>query len=308
MPHTFKNIIFETTTICNSKCACCPREEFYDSAYGTMPMDLFEKIILDIRDNHVVTGMIRTGGMGDASCDKLLLERLRFIRKNAPDLKVELLSNMERWKETYTTAIVSEGLIAQMRFSILAYSEEGSTEVYGGPDKAKLSRGNIDKFLEINEGAGNPIPTSIYTLEFDGMESDVASIKDEYWDRVDEFEVWKPHTWANLFPELRELTQERLPCSSVDGMAQPLIGVYGDVVPCSMDINYSLSLGSLRLQNFEEILSGNKCTNLQRLNSDGDIETLETCKGCVYLNADSSEVLLDSKATEHSRDRHAVAI
>jgi len=97
-------------------------------------MDLFEKIIIDIRDNHDLKGMLRTGGMGDASCDKLLLERLRFVRENAPELKVELLSNMERWKPSYTDAIVAENLIAKMRFSVLAYTEESSTKIYGGAD------------------------------------------------------------------------------------------------------------------------------------------------------------------------------
>ena len=81
-------------------------------------------------------------------------------------------------------------------------------------------------------------------------------------------------------------------------MNQIMIGVYGDVIPCSMDINYTLSLGSLRDQSLEEILSGEKCRELQDLNAAGKIETKETCKGCVYLNADSSDVLLESKTHE----------
>ena len=129
----------------------------------------------------------------------------------------------------------------------------------------------------------------------DGMEDDVACVKDRYWDAADEFEVWKPHSWSNLFPNLRPNQADRCPCKSVTNMDQIMIGIYGDVIPCSMDINYTLSLGTLRDQSLEEILSGDETRNLQALNAAGEIETKDTCRGCVYLNADSSDVLLESK-------------
>lgn len=295
MTHTFKYIGIETTTICNAKCIVCPREDHYSYRFGYMDQKLFEKIILDIRDNHELESLIRFGGMGDSSCDRFLLDRLRFVKKEAPQIKVGLSSNMELWKPEFTNAIVEEELISHMRFSILAFTDEFSEKIYKKSTVAQKARSNIDAFIARNDAAGHPIWIEVYTLMMDGMDQDVARIRERYWEAADEFEVWRPHTWSNLFPDLRANQDQRCPCKSVTHMNQVLIGVYGDVIPCSMDINYTLSLGSLRDQTLQEILDGDKCRDLQALNSAGQIETKDTCRGCVYLNADSSEVLLESK-------------
>jgi radical SAM protein with 4Fe4S-binding SPASM domain len=298
MAHKFKYIGIETTTVCNAKCVVCPREGHYGHRFGYMPQDLFEKIILDIRENHELDSLIRFGGMGDSSCDRFLLERLRFIKKHAPEIKVGLSSNMERWKPAFTEAVVSEQLISHMRFSILAYSEEFSEKVYKDSNLALKARGQIDQFIDANNKAGRPIWIEVYTLLLDGMEDDVQKIKDRYWDEADEFEVWKPHAWSNLMPSLRAKQNQRCACKSVTHMDQILIGVYGDVIPCSMDINYTLSLGSLSTQTLEEVLNGEKCRRLQAQNAAGEIEQNPTCNGCVYLNAESSDVLIASKSHE----------
>ncbi len=303
MSRTFKYIGIETTTLCNSKCAVCPRGTKYHHSFGTMSMELFEKIILDIRDNHEVASILRFGGMGDAACDKLLIARLRFMKQKAPSLRFGLSSNMAAWKNAYTDAIADEQLTSHMRFSILAYSDVCSEKVYGYKNQAEKARSAIDYFIKKNEEAGHPISLEVYTLSLEKMEEDVASIKERYWDKVDQFETWKPHSWSNLYPDLRACQEDRRPCVSIERMNQPLIGIHGDVIPCSMDINYSLSCGSMKEMNLEEILSSEKALNLQQLNRDGEIETLPSCKGCVYLNAHPTEVLLDSKTCDHCLDR-----
>lgn len=298
MTQTFKYVGIETTTVCNAKCVVCPREDHYGHRFGYMDQKLFEKIILDLRDNHVVESLIRFGGMGDSSCDRFLLDRLRFVKQAAPHIKIGLSSNMELWKPAFTEAIIEEQLISHMRFSILAYSEPFSQKIYKKQDVAEKARRNIDAFIEANEKAGHPVWIEVYTLLMEGMEDDIAQIKNLYWGAADEFEVWRPHTWSNLFPDLRSNQANRCPCKSVTNMDQIMIGVYGDVIPCSMDINYTLSLGSLNTETLEEILTGEKCRDLQALNANGQIETKDTCKGCVYLNADSTDVLLESKSHE----------
>lgn len=295
MTQTFKYVGIETTTICNAKCTVCPREDHYGHRYGYMENDLFEKIILDLRDNHKVESLIRFGGMGDSSCDRFLLERLRFIKKEAPHFKVALSSNMERWKTEYSEAIINEELAAHMNFSILAYSEKFSEKVYKDKNLAAIGRVKIDEFFELNEKAGRPIYTEIYSLMLDGLDDDIKKIKDRYWGLASDFEIWQPHSWSNLYPDLRESQEERCPCKSVTRMDQIMIGIYGDIVPCSMDINYNLSIGSVKNQSIEEIMTGEKCQILQALNVDGKIETRSTCNGCVYLNAKPAEVLLESK-------------
>ncbi|PIW26395.1 MAG: hypothetical protein COW30_15090 [Rhodospirillales bacterium CG15_BIG_FIL_POST_REV_8_21_14_020_66_15] len=307
MTHTFKYVGIETTTICNAKCVVCPREDHYGHRFGYMDQKLFEKIILDLRDNHEIDSLIRFGGMGDASCDRFLLDRLRFIKREAPQLKVGLSSNMEVWRRPFSEAIVAEELASHMRFSILAYSEEFSDKVYKDRKLAEKARARIDEFIEINEHAGHPVWIEVYTLMLDGMERDVELIKERYWDAADEFEVWKPHAWSNIFPDLRPRQEDRCPCKSVTHMDQILIGIYGDVIPCSMDINYTLSMGSLQHRTLDEILTGEKCRNLQSMNATGRIEENPACNGCVYLNARPTEVMLESKSHGLRIDRQELS-
>ena len=55
--------------------------------------------------------------------------------------------------------------------------------------------------------------------------------------------------------------------------------------------NYNVACPFLRPKK----ISGHKAKELQKLNRNHKIETLSTCNGCVYLNADSSGVLIKSK-------------
>ena len=295
MSHSFKYIGIETTTQCNTKCVVCPRHTNYNHPYTSMSMSLFEEIICDIRDNHGVENHIQFGGMGDASVDKFLIDRLHFMKEEAPNLKVALSSNMAAWKNSYTDILIQEQLAFQICFSILAYHKDSSEKIYGKEDHVVKARSAIDYFMKKNKDAGSPIKIKVYTLSYENSDSDLEAIEERYWKGSDEFEVWKPHSWSNLLPDLRPVQSERRQCMSVEGLDQPLIGINGDVIPCSMDINYTLSLGSMKDNTLEEIISGHKAEELQKLNRNHKIETLSTCNGCVYLNADSSGVLIKSK-------------
>ena len=268
-----------------------------------MCVDLFEKIIMDIYENHDVERSVRFGGMGDPSCDKHLIKRLKFVKKNAPELKISLSSNMEVWKPELTKIIISEVLISSMRFSILAYTPKASNRIYGDNLLTEKARHQIDYFLSANAIAGHPIWTEVYTLLFQDQKGEVEKIKNRYWESVDEFEIWQPHGWSNRYPELRSKQKSRIKCKSVMEMDQPMIGIQGDFIPCSMDINYKLSLGNIGTNTVEQILDGKKCHELSELNQNDKLEDKPTCKGCVYLNADNSDVLYESKSMRKRSDR-----
>jgi hypothetical protein len=152
---------------------------------------------------------------------------------------------MEVWKPELTKIIVSEVLISSMRFSILAYTPKASNRIYGDNLLTEKARHQIDYFLSANAIAGHPIWTEVYTLLFQDQKGEVEKIKNRYWESVDEFEIWQPHGWSNRYPELRSKQKSRIKCKSVMEMDQPMIGIQGDFIPCSMDINYKLSLGNI---------------------------------------------------------------
>ncbi len=250
MPYKFDQISVEQTSLCNSKCSMCPREHHYDMPVLTMSMDLFEKVVIDLHDNQLVEG-INFGGMGDSSCDKYLVERLRFCKERTPNLKIHVLSNMYSWKKRFTDSIIEDRLTEEIRFSIFSIGEKVSTAVYGRRSQGKKAKENIIYFTEKNKKHGSPIKTSLYTLIVPENEEEVPLIKSTYWDMVDEFEVWRPHNWGNVY-NYRSVQQERRMCYRIEDFE---VGIKsnGDVCACTMDINHNLKYGNLQSSTLEEI-------------------------------------------------------
>ncbi|MBF0272143.1 MAG: SPASM domain-containing protein [Magnetococcales bacterium] len=290
----FRWVAIETTTHCNSNCAVCPHGSLFRHPLTTMPVELFEKILREIATHHQVDEHIRFGGMGDPSCDSSLLERLRFMQKETPNLHPHVASNMASWKKRYSEAVVKERLLPAMRFSLLGMTPEASQRVYNRPDQGRQACEAIDYFLACNAAAGHPVRTELYTLLLPEDDGEVKRIQAAYWDRVDDFEVWKPHSWSNLLPHLRKRQEKRRTCSKLVN-PEPVICVNGDVCPCSMDVNRDLAFGNLQHQTLQEIYEHAAWQRLVSLNQSGDIETEPTCTGCTFLNADNSEVLIEQK-------------
>lgn len=293
--HEFRSLAMETTTVCNSKCVVCPHDTLFERPVTTMPMALFEKILWDLHDNHKLSCPIRFGGMGDSSCDKLLVERLLFARRNMPDYRFEVSSNMALWKPELTDALVEKALITKLRFSLLAYTDEGSLSMYKRADQARKACEAFDYFVERNNAAGNPIKTEIYTLLLPEYAADVEAIKARYWDAVDLFEVWRPHSWANIFPELRPLVPGRMQCSKIETF-DTVICVDGDVTSCSMDINHKNVYGNLARQSISEVIEGEVYSKYREINRQGRLDSVELCSNCVYINNKNQDVLVESKS------------
>ena len=292
MAFRFKNIGIETTSICNSDCVVCPRGAYYEMPVTTMPMDLFEKIVIDLHDNRIEK-TLRFSGMGDPSCDRLLIERLRFCRRRTPDLRLVVLSNMAAWKASFSDAIVEERLLDTLRASMFAASEKASEIAYGDRSQAATARAALEHFIAKNRSAGQPVRTHVYTLIHPGAEGEAERVKEAYWDLVDEFEIWRAHNWSNRF-DFRPLQARRRECYRVEDF-EASIRVNGDVVACSMDINHTLVYGNLRFQTMLEVYEGPAYRRLREMNRSGLIETNDTCRGCAFLNDDESDVLVESK-------------
>jgi radical SAM protein with 4Fe4S-binding SPASM domain len=297
--YKFGNIGMEITSLCNSECRVCPRKEQYSQPVLNMDLDLFKKIMIDIHDNKIEE-QVRFSGMGDASCDKYLIERLRFCKKRTPNLDLVVLSNMSGWKKTMSDCVINEGLLRKIRFSIFAVTEEFSEEEYGNKSQAGVARKAIEYFIEKNDMAGKPVDTLMYTLSTDKNKDELDRIKEVYWDAVDEFEVWSPHSWSNRMKELRPVQKSRRICPMVESFSAS-IRVNGDVCPCSLDINHDIVYGNLKDQTIMEVFNSDNYKKLRDMNRAGKIEENSLCHDCTYLNADQGDVLVELK--DGSEDR-----
>ena len=81
-------VIFGTTAICNASCVHCPTNKDFRRgfAHGSMDWPLFERIIVELAENHF-PGWFLFGLFGEPLEDPLLERRLRLIKKMLPQAR-----------------------------------------------------------------------------------------------------------------------------------------------------------------------------------------------------------------------------
>ena len=85
-----------TTGTCNASCVHCPtgKATTANSPRGTMPMEIFRKIIDGILDEGLhVKDQIGFGLFGDGLVDPLVVERARYLRAALPDVVLTINTN-----------------------------------------------------------------------------------------------------------------------------------------------------------------------------------------------------------------------
>src|SRR3989344_6067107 len=85
-------INIETTNRCNAKCTFCPRDEL-TRKQGFMDDELFEKIVNDIVAGPLNVKAVNMNGFGEPFLDTKLVDRIDYIKKKAPYIKIFLYSN-----------------------------------------------------------------------------------------------------------------------------------------------------------------------------------------------------------------------
>ena len=82
----------ETCTICNAKCNFCPYPtKVRDKTI--MPMALFKKIIDEAATTAHRFDVVILSGIGEPLLDKLLDERVAYVKKNLPKARITIFNN-----------------------------------------------------------------------------------------------------------------------------------------------------------------------------------------------------------------------
>lgn len=95
VPH-IQSLILGTSGTCNASCIHCPtgKAATANSPRGTMPMELFRKIIDGIVDEGVaIDSHIAFGLFGDGLVDPLVMERAKYVHARLPDAILSVNTN-----------------------------------------------------------------------------------------------------------------------------------------------------------------------------------------------------------------------
>ena len=283
-----KQLLLETTNICDANCVICPRE-LYKRKLECMDMGLFKKII-DDAEKYKLTS-IDTCGYGEALLDKHLFQRLAYIRKKLPlaDIFVSTTAfhlTPEKWEAACHH-------IDTLKLSIYGATKETYEAFHRGKLKYEVAMDNIMGFLEYaKQKKVKPYTVGLFVITDLNIHEKFMWIR-KWENRLDEIFVWKPHNWV-LGRNYRTVDLARqVTCGRPDN-GPMYVRTDGTVGPCCWDIHGDIQLGDLTTQTIEEVYRGEPYQKLRRNHKDRNFDDY-ICKNCDQTNFDPTVLVHKSR-------------
>ena len=272
-----KQVIIETTNICDAHCVICPREQF-KSKLRMMDLGLFKKIIDDAVQYDVDS--IDTCGFGEAFLDKYIWERFAYVREKLPKAKIFVSTtgyhlDPDKWDKTVE-------LIDILKLSIYGVTKETYEAFHRGRIQYDVVMKNLYGFLDyIRPMAKKPHTAGLF------VSHEINRHEQEDWlnkwkPLLDEVSIWKPHNWvdARAYRTIDKTHQ----VSCCRPFNAPLyVHANGIVSPCCWDIHERIPLGDMNTQTIEEIYKGEPYRKLREAHHARDFSDY-ICKDCDQTN------------------------
>lgn len=284
-PQDVRGVAIETTLDCNARCVMCAHSR--KEMFGTMPMELFEKIIDDCVKNNITN--IGLSVYGEPLMDKHFFDRVRYLRKY--NMNYGFFTNGYLLNSSKVQMLFDLGGLAKINFSVCGYSKNVYENTMVGL-KRDITYKNILNFLQAKQNQRNKPIVVISTVKT------FSTMKDKDMEKFIRF--WQRQKWvdfiitANLWDRMgKENIDDSVgkigkmirrdtwlpPCKELWGC----VYVYfdGKVTPCCADNdNRELIIGDMNKQTLEDVYSSDIFMNLRHLHLDNKRNRHKICSHC----------------------------
>jgi radical SAM protein with 4Fe4S-binding SPASM domain len=288
----------EPTNLCNFCCIHCV-QSFSDyknqAGYnGNMAMDLYEKIINDIK------------AMGKLKCLRLFDEGEPLLNKNLSKMiklasdadiaeRIEIFTNATLLTKSLSTELINSGL-THLKISIYSVNQGKNAQITQTDYKVTNIYNNIRNFRKIRDELNKKEPF-LYIKTIDSLDSnETKAFMDTYKDIADEIAVEPLTNWNGY--EGREVSKNSCEDSCIgwnfavidkkEVCPYPFftlaIKSSGDVVLCCVDWNNATKVGNLREQSLSEIWFGEKLKNMRKMHLERRKFENKSCKNCFMMD------------------------
>lgn len=281
----FYRIYIELTNVCGLRCSFCPTKNLANS---TMELEFFESVV---KQSKAFTNEIACHVVGDPLTLSNLNEYLDIIDKYK--MKA-LLTTSGYFMKKHSTATLFHPAVKQINISLNAFNKNDTSisfEQYMQPilelchEKVKQERElfvnlrmwNLDEIM--SEKAFNLELFELLSASF-GVELDLESLnpKEKKSIRLDSKVLLH---FDNYF-EWPSLENKNYGHGTCQGLSSH-IGVLatGEVVPCCLDNDAVMKLGSLKDDTLDDILHGKRASNMREGFKIAHCSE-EMCQKCLY--------------------------
>ena len=254
-----------------------------------MSLDLYKKIIDEIREFEQKIKLLRFCGAGESLLDKNLVEMVRYASDMQVAEKIELITNGLLLTPEMSRALIDAGL-TQLRVSIYGLSSDKYMEICQTHVDFDRIIDNVQFFYEENKRCGADVKVYIKTMNcsLDGPEDEKKFIHlfEKYCDiyaiesvvpnvQGIDYSVWLKDGTPNY-----NALGVSLPAISVCPQPFHLITICPDgrVVPCSNET--MMGIGDCNTQSIKEIWEGETLRRCQRKMLDGSVAFGGVCATC----------------------------
>lgn len=295
-------VYVETSSFCNLECRFCPHHISPESFNKeNMSLDLFEKLIEDMKEFAPKPKLIRFCGLGDPLFNKEFLQMVRLARQSNVVEKLELITN---------GLLLSDLLIKELPKLLdrIIVSIEGlNNEDYENFTLRRVKfDALVDKLTKIGRQKNRRavLHTKIHNSAVQNEERK-KQFFNIFSDVADEIYI---ENLVNLWPEVEsnlgyesghrfdggELNKVNV-CPQIFKSVQ--INSDGRVIPCCIDWKGINIIGNLNKESIHEIWHGDKLRELRIKHLQGKRHEFSPCSGC-EMNEYSEKDNLDNHADQ----------
>ena len=267
-----------TTGTCNSACVHCPtgKASTANSPRGTMPMDLFRKIIDGIADEGVaIESHIGFGLFGDGLVDPFVVERAQYLRERLPDALFSVNTNGAAYNGAKHKALYPYVTL------IALHCESLTPATYDYLMTPLRAKNVFPKYEQILRDFPGKVRVSVPVSR--ANRDELVTIRDWFIARGAKEVVFDPMSSRcmedlSLFHDL-SLAPARIRCNA-SVTRDLIVDCDGAVVPCCNDFVREQPLGNLAIESFRETMTNVARRQFAQTMDEGRHDDVPLCTRC----------------------------
>ena len=287
LPYPPREFWIEPTNHCNLRCVMCPHGKGLHVQKGYMDMELYSKIIDELKGLNVQRINLFLGG--ESLLHKNLVEMIAMARDSK--IPVRLHTNAAILPEDMAIRLLESGGIEEISFSFDGEEKDYYERVRVNA-KFEKTLANIRRFLEVKKSRGLRIPrVLVQVIKERKADGSTPAISDKFKALfaglpVDKFHPICFHNFGGTLEVTGDVRyevfkKEYKPCHQP--WRSMSISWNGEVVGCCLDMEKKLILGDLRTQGVREVWNAKPMKELRRALAEGRYADIELCRECDQL-------------------------
>ena len=275
---------------CNLNCVMCPLgKDIYDGG-GRIPMELFDKIVEQLKDYSNWVKLVCLSRNGEPLLNKNIAKMVKKL-KDVGIKRVNFSTNATALTEKRSKELLNAGL-DEIRFSIDGYSKEVFEKVRKDANYEKIIK-NCLNFIKFRNELDARTQVQIRFVEQEANTAEISDWKNFWLSKVKSTDIVaskKMHSWGNKLESFEGKIDDKLnkPCISPFSTLEILHD--GTVPLCGCDYKPTVVLGNVKNNSLLEIWNSEKFRKIRDHHGSGNRNKIDICIGCKIWDTEIKSV------------------